>query len=73
MMALINRQFRCNQFVESMVKVLTELGTHQDIAFQLREDHTAKVTCDAGRVYRATTDVCPCGRRTACFETYSGR
>ena len=46
MMALINRQFR-NQFVESMVKVLTELG-HTDIRIQVREDQTALVTCDAG-------------------------
>ena len=46
LMALLNRQFR-NQFVESMVKVLTELG-HTDIRVQLREDHSAKVTCDAG-------------------------
>ena len=46
MMALINRQFR-NQFVESMVKVLTELG-HTNIRVQLREDLSAKVTCDDG-------------------------
>ena len=46
MMALINRQFR-NQFVESMVKVLGELG-HTNIRIQLREDQTAKVTCDGG-------------------------
>ena len=46
MMALLNRQFR-NQFVESMVKVLTELG-HTNIRVQLHEDHSAKVTCDGG-------------------------
>ena len=46
MMALINRQFR-NQFVESMVQVLAELG-HTNIRVQLREDHSAKVMCDDG-------------------------
>ena len=46
MMALLNRQFR-NQFVESMVKVLTELG-HTNIRIQVREDQTALVTCDSG-------------------------
>ena len=46
MMALINRQFR-NQFVESMVKVLGELG-HTNIRIQVCEDQTAKVTCDDG-------------------------
>ena len=47
MMALLNRQFR-NQFVESMVKVLTELG-HTNICVQLRADHSAEVTCNAGQ------------------------
>ena len=46
MMALLNRQFR-NQFIESMVKVLTELG-HTDIRVKLREDHSALVTCREG-------------------------
>ena len=46
MMAHINREFR-NQFVESMVKVLTELG-HTNIRVQLRDDHSALVTCDGG-------------------------
>ena len=46
MMANVNRQFR-NQFVESMVKVLGELG-HTNIRIQVREDQTALVTCDAG-------------------------
>ena len=46
MMALINRQFR-SQFVEAMVKVLTELG-HTDVHTEWRKDFSVKVTCDAG-------------------------
>ena len=46
MMALLNRQFR-KQFVESMVKVLAELG-HTDIHTELRKDFSVKVTCDGG-------------------------
>ena len=46
MLALVNRQFR-NQFVESMVKVLTELG-HTNIRIQVREDQTFLVTCTDG-------------------------
>ena len=46
MMEILNRQFR-NQFVESIVKVLTELG-HTNIRVQLREDRSAKVTCANG-------------------------
>ena len=46
LMALLNRQFR-KQFVESMVKLLAELG-HTDIHTELRKDFSVKVTCDAG-------------------------
>ena len=46
MLAVINSQFR-KQFVESMVKVLTELG-HTDVHTEWREDFSVKVTCDAG-------------------------
>ena len=46
MMELVNVQFR-KQFVESMVKVLAELG-HTDIHTELREDFSVKVTCDVG-------------------------
>ena len=46
LMALLNRQFR-KQFVESMVKVLAELG-HKDIHTELRKDFSVKVTCDGG-------------------------
>ena len=43
---LLNRQFR-KEFVESMVKVLAELG-HTDIHTEIRKDFSVKVTCDAG-------------------------
>ena len=46
LMALLNKQFR-TEFVESMVKVLAELG-HTDIHTELRKDFSIKVTCDAG-------------------------
>ena len=46
LMALLNQQFR-KQFVESMVKVLAELG-HTDIHTEIRKDFSVKVTCDAG-------------------------
>ena len=46
LMALLNRQFR-KQFVESMVKVLAELG-HTDIHTELRKDFSISVECDAG-------------------------
>ena len=46
LMGVVNEQFR-NQFVESMVKVLAELG-HTDIRVTVCKDLSAKVTCDAG-------------------------
>ena len=46
LMALLNRQFR-TEFVESMVKVLAELG-HTDIHTELRKDFSVKVICNAG-------------------------
>ena len=46
LMALLNRQFR-TEFVESMVKILTELG-HTDVHTEWREDFSVKVTCDGG-------------------------
>ena len=46
LMDLLNRQFR-TEFVESMVKVLAELG-HTDIHTELRKDFSVKVICNAG-------------------------
>ncbi len=46
LMALLNRQFR-TEFVESMVKVLAELG-HTDIHTEVLKDFSVQVTCDAG-------------------------
>ena len=47
LMGVVNQQFR-NQFVESMVKVLAELG-HTDIHTQICKDFSVNVTCDSGR------------------------
>ena len=46
MMELINVQFR-KQFVDSMVKVLSELG-HSNIHTELHADLSVHVTCDEG-------------------------
>ena len=46
MMELVNVQFR-KQFVESMTKILGELG-HTDIHTEWRKDFSVKVTCAAG-------------------------
>ena len=46
LMALLNRQFR-TEFVESMTKILAELG-HTDIETEWLPDFSVKVTCDGG-------------------------
>ena len=46
MLKLVNVQFR-KQFVESMTKILRELG-HTDIETEWLPDFSVKVTCDAG-------------------------
>ena len=46
MMELVNVQFR-KQFVESMTKILGELG-HTDIHTEWRKDFSVLVRCDAG-------------------------
>ena len=46
MLEVVNVQFR-RQFVESMTKILGELG-HTDIETEWRPDFSVKITCDSG-------------------------